>query len=69
MVIKGMIERGWDVELAGRILVLAVRINLPQLLASAKAAPIIHSLASLLPSKTLQLQVSGAVDFDKFEFC
>ncbi|KAG7168984.1 WD repeat-containing protein 3-like [Homarus americanus] len=56
VVIKGLLEHDWDVELASRILVLAVRINLPQLLASAKAAPIIHALAYLLPKKTLQLQ-------------
>ncbi|XP_071524074.1 WD repeat-containing protein 3 [Panulirus ornatus] len=56
VVIKGLLEQGWDVELASRILVLAVRINLPQLLASVKAAPIIHSLAHLLPQKTLQIQ-------------
>ncbi|XP_045592640.1 LOW QUALITY PROTEIN: WD repeat-containing protein 3 [Procambarus clarkii] len=56
IVIKGLLEHDWDVELASRILILAARINLPQLLSSTKAAPIIHALAQLLPQKTLQLQ-------------
>ncbi|XP_069956635.1 WD repeat-containing protein 3 isoform X1 [Cherax quadricarinatus] len=56
VVIKGLLEHDWDVELASRILVLAARINLPQLLSSAMAAPIIHTLAHLLTQKTLQLQ-------------
>ncbi|XP_068236642.1 WD repeat-containing protein 3 [Palaemon carinicauda] len=56
VVLKSILERGWEVELAGRILVLACRINLSQLLASAKAAPIIHALAKLLPEKLNELK-------------
>ncbi|ROT67348.1 hypothetical protein C7M84_014583 [Penaeus vannamei] len=51
VVIKGLLENNWDIELASRILVLAVRINLPQLLSSPKAAPLVRSLAKLLPKR------------------
>lgn len=56
VVLKSLLERSWDVELVSRILVLACRINLPQLLASSKAAPIIHTLAKLLPEKLKNLK-------------
>ena len=61
VVLKSLLERGWEIELTGRILILACRINLPQLLASAKAAPIIRELGRLLPQKLKEMKVS-----DKF---
>ncbi|KAK7075622.1 hypothetical protein SK128_022042, partial [Halocaridina rubra] len=51
IVLKSLLEKNSDVELLGKILILACRINLPQLLASSKAAPVIHALADLLPQK------------------
>ncbi|KAK3871412.1 hypothetical protein Pcinc_023437 [Petrolisthes cinctipes] len=56
VVLKGLLVRGWDVELATRVLLAATRPNLPQLLGSAAAAPVIHALAPLLSKKTLELQ-------------
>lgn len=56
VVLKSLLERSWEIELVGRILVLACRINLPQLIASAKAAPIIHALARILPMKLNNLK-------------
>ena len=57
VVVQAMLSRGWAVELASRVLVVALRINLPQLLASSTAKPVIHSLAALLPSKIQELEV------------
>lgn len=57
VVIKGLLENNWDIELASRILVLAVRINLPQLLSSPKAAPLVRSMAKLLPKRIKEFKV------------
>lgn len=56
VVVRAMLRRGWAVELATRVLVVALRVNLPQLLASANAKPVIHSLAALLPTKMQELE-------------
>lgn len=59
VVLKGLLVRGWDLELATRVLLAAVRPNLPQLLGSAVAAPVIHAIAPLLSKRMLELKVSG----------
>lgn len=56
VVLKGVLERGWDTELASRVLIAALRVNLPQLLAAPRAAPIIHALAHIMPRCTLEIQ-------------
>lgn len=58
-VLKGLLVRGWDMELATRVLLAAVRPNLPQLIGSAAAAPVIHAIAPLLSNRMLELKVSG----------
>lgn len=56
VVVRALLRRGWAVELAARVLVMALRVNLPQLLASATAKPVIHSLAALLPKKMQEVE-------------
>lgn len=56
VVVGAMLRRGWAVELAARVLVVALRVNLPQLLSSATAKPVIHSLATVLPAKMQELE-------------
>lgn len=57
VVVRSLLHRGWAVELAARVLVVALRINLPQLLSSVTAKPVIHSLAVLLPKRMQELEV------------
>ncbi|CAL4083170.1 unnamed protein product, partial [Meganyctiphanes norvegica] len=56
VVLKGVLERGWDTELASRVLIAALRVNLSQLLAAPRAAPVIHALAHLMPKCTQEIQ-------------
>jgi len=56
VVLKGVLERGWDTELASRVLIAALRVNLSQLLAAPRAAPVIHALAHLMPKCTQEMQ-------------
>lgn len=62
VVVRALLRQGWAVELAARVLVMALRVNLPQLLTSATAKPIIHSLTALLPKKMQELEVIEKVE-------
>merc|ERR1712179_20413 len=56
VVLKGVLERGWDTELASRVLIAALRVNLSQLLVAPRATPIIHALAHVMPKCTQEIQ-------------
>ena len=55
--LKTILEKKWDVELIGRIIIVALRVNISQLLASPKAANIIRELSELLPTILQEYQV------------
>ena len=56
--IKGIVDRDWDVELASRVLIVAIRVNFSQLVLNKSAFPIIKSLANSLPTKLDRFQVN-----------